>query len=107
MANSAGNAMQEMEVIYDSMDYKLNQTQETATGIAQNLFGREDMKLVIDIFNDFIGLLDKATDKLGLFGTLGLGAGAFAGFKNIGEEEIYSFKNCFEIADNNMCSLGY
>lgn len=107
MANSAGNAMQEMEVIYDSMDYKLNQTQETATGIAQNLFGREDMKLVIDVFNDFLELLDKATDKLGLFGTLGLGAGAFAGFKNIGKEEIYSFKNCFEIADNNMCSLGY
>lgn len=84
MANSAGNAMQEMEVIYDSMDYKLNQTQETATGIAQNLFGREDMKLVIDVFNDFLGLLDKATDKLGLFGTLGLGAGVFAGFKNAG-----------------------
>lgn len=84
MANSAGNAMQEMEVIYDSMDYKLNQTQETATGIAQNIFGREDMKLVIDVFNDFLGLLDKATDKLGLFGTLGLGAGVFAGFKNAG-----------------------
>lgn len=82
MANSAGNAMQEMEVIYDSMDYKLNQTQETATGIAQNLFGREDMKLVIDVFNEFIGLLDKATDKLGLFGTLGLGAGIFEFIRN-------------------------
>lgn len=88
MANSAGNAMEEMEIIYDSLDYKLNKTKETATGISQNLFGREDMKMVVDIFNDFLGLLDKVTEKIGLFGTIGLGAGLFASFKGAGRVKI-------------------
>ena len=104
MANSAGNAMKEMEIIYDSLDYKLNQTQETATGIAQNLFGREDMKLVVDTFNVFLGLLDKATEKLGLFGTVATGAGIFAGIKNIGRPKMFGL---YKYADINMCSLGY
>lgn len=85
MANSAGNAMKEMEVIYDSVDYRLNKMSETATGIAQNLFQREDMKNVLDVLNSFMNLLDKATEKLGLFGTAAAGLGMFAGIKNIGK----------------------
>ena len=41
MANSAGNAMQEMEVIYDSIDYKTNRLKETGVGIAQNLLYKQ------------------------------------------------------------------
>ena len=105
MVNSAGNAMKEMEVIYDSLDYKLNKTQETATGIAQNLFDREDMKQVVDVFNGFLGLLDKATEKLGLFGTVAMGGGLFASFKNVGKRRSTMFHNCFEYADRDRCSL--
>lgn len=84
MANSAGNAMKEMEVIYDSLDYKLNKLSETGTGVAQNLFAREDMKNIVDVLNSFMGLLDKTTEKLGLFGTATAGIGLFTGIKNVG-----------------------
>ena len=84
MENAAGSAEREMSVIMDSIDYKLNTTAETATGIAQNLFQREDMKNVLDVLNSFMGLLDKATEKLGLFRTVAVGSGLFAGFKNVG-----------------------
>ena len=84
MANSAGSAEREMAIIMDSVDYKANKLKETGTGIAQNLFKREDMKNVIDTLTWFGERLDWITDKLGLFGTIGLGAGLFAGFKNIG-----------------------
>lgn len=96
MANSAGNAMKEMEVIYDSLDYKLNKLSETGTGVAQNLFARDDMKAVVDTLTSFMGLLDKLTEKLGLFGTIGLGAGLFAGFKNVGGCEN-AHSHCFEL----------
>lgn len=99
MANSAGSAEREMSVIMDSLDYKLSITKETATGIAQNLFKREDMKSVVDVLNSFMGILDKITEKLGLFKSIGLGAGLFAGVKNFGKvREYVPFNFCFEYA---------
>lgn len=84
MADSAGSAEREMAIIMDSVDYKANKLKETGTGIAQNLFERDDMKNVIDTLTWFGERLDWITDKLGLFGSIGLGAGLFTGFKNIG-----------------------
>ena len=100
MANSTGNAEAEMAIAMDSMDYKVNIFKETWTGIAQNLFAREDMKSILDIINSFDEGIDFLTEKLGLLGSIGLGAGIFAGIKNIGKHiQAYSFKvNCFEYA---------
>lgn len=85
MSNSAGNAMSEMEIIYDSLDYKLNRLKETGTGIAQNLFDRDEMKSTVDGLTKVAEVIDFVTEKLGLFGTMGVGAGLFTGAKNIGK----------------------
>lgn len=84
MANSAGSAEAEMSVIMDSVEYKVNRLKETTTGIAQNLFKKDDMKTVLDGLTSIMALFDKLTSKLGLLGTIGLGSGIFAGFKNVG-----------------------
>ena len=100
MANSAGNAEAEMAVAMDSVEYKLNRLKETGTGIAQNLFGREEMKSIIDALTKVGEAFDWLTDKIGLFGSIGLGTGLFAGFRNIGKfVRAYNFKsynNCFK-----------
>lgn len=88
MANSAGSAEAEMSVIMDSLDFKLNRLSETSTSVAQNLFKREDMKTVVDGFTSVMNVVDKLTSKLGLFGSIGFGAGLFAGIKNIGKCRI-------------------
>lgn len=95
MANSAGNADAQMAVAMDSIDYKLNRVKETGTGIAQNLFGREDIKAILDVINSLGEGLDWLTDKLGLLGTLGLGAGLFAGIKNVGKPKMFGFNFCY------------
>jgi len=84
MENSAGNAMQEMNVIYDSIEYRLNKLSQTGVGISQNLFNRDDMKAVIDLVTKLAEAFDFVTDKLGLFGTVltGVGIGSFV--KNFG-----------------------
>ena len=90
MANSSGNAMQEMEVIYDSMDYKLNKLSETGTGIAQNLFARDDMKNVIDGLTTIADIIERITSGLGLFGTVGtIGAGVL-GAKGLGKHYCFN-----------------
>lgn len=91
MANSAGSADKEMNVIVDSLDYKLNRLKETwGTGIAQNLFEREDMKSLLDFLTKLGEGFDALTSKIGLFGTIGIGAGVFAGVKNVGRMKCHS-----------------
>lgn len=97
MANSTGSAEAEMSVIMDSIDYKANKLKETGTGIAQNLFQRDDMKAVIDVLTKFAETLDFVTEKAGLFGTIGLGTGIFTGIKNVGREKCYpSYRICLQ-----------
>lgn len=93
MANSAGNAEAEMAVAMDSIDFKLNKVKETGTGIVQNLFGREDIKSVLDVIGTLGDRLDWLTEKLGLFGSIGLGAGLFTGIKNVGNPKMFGFSS--------------
>lgn len=91
MANSAGNAGAEMAVAMDSIEFKMNKIKETGTGIAQNLFGREEIKFVLDVIGSLGDGLDWLTDKLGLLGSIGLGAGLFTGIKNVGNPKMFGF----------------
>lgn len=63
METSAGSAGREMEKIMDSLDYKINALKETWTGVAQNLFQQEDLKLVIEALTTLSNLIDALTSK--------------------------------------------
>lgn len=82
MADSAGSAMNEMEIIEKSLEFKLNALKETAVGVFQNLFQTDEMGTVIDILTDLLEILDFLTEKLGLFGTIIAGIGITAFIKN-------------------------
>lgn len=69
MQNSAGNAMQEMEKVYDSIEYRLNKLHETWVGVAQNLIQTDQFKFVVDVFTSIANVIDGVTGTLGLFGT--------------------------------------
>lgn len=72
MASSAGSAEREMNKIMSSLQYKTNALKETWTGIAQNLFQKEDIGTVVDTLTVASNLIDAITDKLGLFGSVTL-----------------------------------
>ncbi len=97
MQNSAGNAMAEMNAVYDSLEFKINHLAETGTGIAQNLFEQDDMKTVLDMLNRVGEALDFVTEKFGLFGTAGATLGAVLGAKNLGI--------VYECTQSNHCLL--
>lgn len=82
MADSAGGAMREMEIVEESLEFKLNALKETATGVFQNLFAKEDMIVVIELLTKLMEVLDFLTDKLGLFGTALTGIAIYAFIKN-------------------------
>lgn len=90
MANSAGNAEQEMSVAIDSIEYKANKLKETGTGIAQNLLERDDAKAFLDVITKLAEGIDFLSDKLGLFGTAGVTIGTILGVKNVGRANYIS-----------------
>lgn len=91
MANSAGSAEAEMSIAMDSIDFKLNKIKETGTGIAQNLFGREDIKTILDGIGSIGNALDWLTDKLDLSGIAGIISGIFMSKKGAGERTMFQW----------------
>lgn len=82
MENSAGAADKEMDIITNSLTYKLNALRETGTGIWQNLFKRDEIGGVVDDLTALLSVVEALTDKIGLIGTaVGVGGGAVAIFK--------------------------
>lgn len=69
MANSAGSAMNEMGIIEESLEYKLNALKETGVGVFQNLFDRGDLGNAIELLTGILSVVDKITSSLGIFGT--------------------------------------
>ena len=85
MTHSAGDADKEMNTIKESLEYKVNALKETGVGIAQNLFQRDDMKSFVDglTSTSVLEVVDKLTEKLGLFKTVAISGGLIAGIKSI------------------------
>jgi len=85
MEKSAGAADKEMDIITNSLTYKLNALRETGTGIWQNLFQRESIGGVVDDLTVLLELVEKFTEKVGLLGTVagvgGAGSVLFRFFK--------------------------
>lgn len=84
MANSAGNAENEMSIIMESLDYKINALKETATGIFQNIFQTEEMGNLIGLLTGLLNVLDGLTSTFGLLGTAMIAVPIIAFIKNFG-----------------------
>ena len=93
MEDSAGSADKEMETVQSSIDYKLNELKQTWVGIVQDMADRGDIQKIIDALIELSEAIGFVADKLGSIGTIGLGVGIFAGFKNKD-----SLKDAFDIA---------
>lgn len=68
MSKSAGNANAEMEIITESLTYKLNALRETAVGIMQDIFPRESIGAFIDAGTSLLELLDSIIEACGGLG---------------------------------------
>lgn len=104
--NAEGSAMQEQERWLGSLEAKTQQFEAAFQSLSSTILDSSLLKWFVDFGSNTIEVIDKITSKLGSLGTIGLGAGLFAGLKNVGGDKMYSLI-CFEIADYNMCSLGY
>lgn len=81
---SAGVTFENQEKYAESLEGKMEGLSATMTSVWENLINEDSVSPVIDILSKFADGLDKVTSKLGLLGTASVGAGLFAGWKNVG-----------------------
>lgn len=79
MEQAAGSADKEMEIIKDSIDFKLNALQQTWVGTFQKLVDRGDIGKLIDALTNLSEVLGWVIDNAGILGTLTVGGGIFGG----------------------------
>lgn len=83
--NAAGSAMQEQEKWLESLEAKTQQFSAAFQSLSNTMLDDDFLKSIIDSGTDLVSVLDAIIGKIGSLGTLGLGAGLFAGVQNTGK----------------------
>lgn len=84
MQHSAGNAMQEMSIIEESLEFKLNKLKETGVGVSQNVFSQKEISGIITALTKLLEVIDNLTKKVGGLGTAFTGLMAYKGLRGVG-----------------------
>lgn len=90
--NSTGSALKEQEKYEQGIQYSLDRLGASFQAFAGHVLDSGFLKGIIDFGSGTINVLDAVTSKLGSLGTIGLGAGIFAGFKNVGSPKRFGLK---------------
>lgn len=86
--NSTGSALEEQEKYEKGIEYSLKRLEAVYQTFANHILDSKLVKGIIDFGSNTIEVIDKIISKLGSLGTVGLGAGLFAGVKNTGKCRI-------------------
>ena len=82
--NSAGSAQEEFDRWSQSIEAHLNTFKASFESLSQTIIDSDFIKSIIDGGTSILNLLESIVDTVGTLGTIGLGAGIFAGVKNVG-----------------------
>lgn len=91
MDESAGSSDKEMETIEQSLEYRINALKETWVGTIQQMVDRGDLGTIVDGLTKLSEGIGFVIDKLGILGSIELGAGIFAGIKNVGIDTLVAY----------------
>lgn len=83
--NAEGSAMQEQERWMESLEAKIQQFEAAFQSLSTTVLDSGLLKWFVDFGTGTVKVFDTVIDKLGSLGTIGLGAGLFAGAKNTGK----------------------
>ena len=88
-ANGAGSMAREAENAANSWENSLNRLSNTWMDTIENIADSDAIVSLINGLNEVLSAINSVTNVLGPLGTIGLGAGLFASFKNVGVAQLY------------------
>lgn len=83
-AQGTGSMAVEAEKTANSWEGSMNRLGNTWKDTVENIANSDAIITIINCLNSLLSVVNNVTDKLSSLGTIGLGAGIFAGFKNAG-----------------------
>lgn len=89
-ATGSGSAMKEAEQTTSSWEGSLNRLSSTWTDTIGNIVDSGGVTAAVNMLNNLLSTVSHVTDALGPLGSIGVGAGLFAGFKNAGRNNMLS-----------------
>ncbi len=92
-----GSAAKEAEESANTIQGSLNRLHNTWTDTVGNIANSGAIKTIVNAFNGLLSIVNKATSALSSLGTAGLGAGIFAGMKNVGSPKMFGLNNVLNI----------
>lgn len=84
MEGAAGSAEREMDIIRDSLAFKINELKETWVGVLQQITSRGGLGEILDTLNSISKTLGKIISDTGLLKTALIGLGAVIGSSKLG-----------------------
>lgn len=84
-AEGSGSAMEEAMKSANNWEGSMNRLDNTFTKVVNNIIKSDVVIAGANLFNGLLSGIDKVTSKFKSLGTIGLGAGLFAGVKNTGK----------------------
>ena len=86
-----GSAAEEAERSANNIEGSLNRLSNTWTGTVGNVINSDAILAIVKSLNGLLSVINNITASLGPLGTIGLGAGLFAGSKNVGSPKMFGF----------------
>lgn len=90
-SNSFGSADEENEKYIQSIQGRVENFERSVQQLSRTLIDSDVVKWFINLGTTGVNAIDKIVDKFGSLGTIGLGAGLFAGVKNSGVRKCVLF----------------
>lgn len=87
-AEGKGSALEESNKSAETLTGSLNKLSNSWTEFVNGIVSSEGLKTGVNLLNGLVEGITKVTDVLGPLGTLGVGAGLFAGIENIGKRRM-------------------
>lgn len=84
MEDAAGAADAEMDIIRDSMSFKINELKQTWVGMLQDVVSRDSMKSLIDALTKVSNILTNIVSDAGLIKTAVISIFTAIGSKKLG-----------------------
>lgn len=89
-ANGSGSMAEEAAKTANSWEGSMNRLSNTWTSTISNIANSDSVIQGVNALNGVLGVVNNITNVLGSWGSIGLGAGLFAGIKNVGRDKMSS-----------------